>query len=60
MLDRLRVRYGSDLRVLDARSARPGAALEALVAVPDGGAAGRWTTPVAVSSSLSLLLALSD
>lgn len=58
-VDRLRLRFGSDLRLLDLRAERPGGRLAPLV---DGPAAegARWPLPVAAASGLSLLLALTD
>lgn len=55
----LRVREGSELRLLDAR--RPKAGAPAPEIAPGAGTApNRWATPVAVASSLSALLALTD
>lgn len=58
--DRLRQRYGTDLRLFDAR--RPKLGVD--TAPVDGGAAPaagrRWAAPVAVSSSMSVMLALTD
>ncbi len=63
-LDRLstqmRVREGSDLRLLDLRRPKLGAVAPALVPGAEVSAAGRWATPVAVTSSLSVVLALTD
>ncbi len=58
-VDRLRVRYGADLRVLDLRAPRPGGRLAPLVEAPSSAQAG-WPVPVAAASGLSLLLALTD
>lgn len=58
-VDRLRVRFGSDLRLLDLRATRPGGRLAPLVDGP-AEAESRWPVPVAAASSLSLLLALTD
>lgn len=57
---RLRRRLGSDLRVLDARRPKLGAPLAPLDAQAPQSAAGRWAAPVAVSSGLSVVLALTD
>ncbi len=58
-VDRLRVRFGSDLRLLDLRAERPGGRRPPLVEGP-GTAEARWPLPVAAASGLSLLLALTD
>jgi len=57
---RLRVRLGADLRLLDARRPKLGVVLPPLLAdqAPEPGS--RWAAPVAVTSSLSLVLALTD
>lgn len=56
---RLRRRLGGSLRIVDARIARFGQALGALQA-DQAGLRGRWKAPAAVTSSLSLVLALAD
>ncbi len=58
-VDRLRVRFGADLRVLDLRAPRPGGRLAPLVDTAQA-ADPRWPVPVAAASGLSLLLALTD
>jgi hypothetical protein len=55
---RLRTRHGAALRVLDARRPKLGQAMEPLS--PEHQADGAWTVPIAVSSGLSVVLALSD
>jgi len=54
----LRLRHGAGLRLLDARLARPGLALKPLQA--GQAPARRLAAPVAVTSTLSVLLALCD
>ena len=59
LVSRLRSRVGSDLRVLDARRPKLGAAqapLDGSVRAPAQG----WAAPVAVTSSLAVMLALTD
>ena len=56
---KLRRRFGSDLRLLDARRPKLGATL-APVSAEQQPAGARWTAPVAVSSSLAVMLALTD
>lgn len=58
-VDRLRVRHGADLRLLDLRAPRPGSRLAPLVETPLA-PVQRWPVPVAAASGLSLLLALTD
>lgn len=55
---RLRSQHGDALQLLDARQPRLGAAQEPLV--PTLIPANRWAVPVAVSSGLSVVLALAD
>lgn len=55
----LRQQHGAGLRLLDARQARLGAVAEPMTA-EQASAAGRLAAPVAVASSLSLMLALTD
>lgn len=58
---RLHVQHGSALRLLDARLPRSGRPFEPLsggAALP--GSALQWRAPVAVSSSVALMLALAD
>lgn len=55
---RLRGRLGAELRLLDARRPKLGVDLPALL--PGQPAENRWATPVAVSSSLAVVLALTD
>ncbi len=58
---RLRQRRGSSLRLLDARAPRLGVAATPLCAAPGTAArGGRWAGPIAISTSLSLVLALAD
>lgn len=56
---RLRGRLGAELRLLDLRRPKLGVALPPIVAgqAPDN---HRWATPVAISSSLAAVLALTD
>jgi hypothetical protein len=56
----LRCRLGTDLRLLDARRPKLGVAMPPLDAPRKGAVPTRWATPVAVSSSLSVMLALTD
>jgi hypothetical protein len=59
--DGLRARFGTDLRVLDARRPKLGVDLPPLVGGAKPATPGRrWATPIAVSSSLSVMLALTD
>jgi hypothetical protein len=58
-VDRLRVRFGADLRVLDLRAPRVGGRPVPL-AQTSSTLATRWPVPVAAASGLSLLLALTD
>lgn len=60
LVARLRVRLGADLRLLDARRPKLGVDLPPLAASAGAASRSRWATPVAVSSSLSLVLALTD
>ena len=55
----LRQRHGAGLRLVDARRPHPGAVAEPLVACPEL-TGRRFGAPVAVASSLSLMLALTD
>lgn len=56
--NKLRARLGAELRLLDARRPKLGVELPPLL---QGEAPQhRWTTPVAVSSSLAVVLALTD
>jgi len=57
---RLRLRLGADLRLLDARRPKLGATLPPLLADAAPEVGSRWATPVAVTSGLSLVLALTD
>lgn len=60
VIKQLRLRLGADLQVHDARRAPMGAAVEPL-ATPTAAEGGqRWVAPVAVTSSLSVVLALVD
>lgn len=60
LVQRLQLRHGSGLRVLDARRPKLGVAQAPLVPGQPSETAARWAAPVAVSSSLSLMLALTD
>lgn len=60
MTDRLRRKHGTALRVLDARRPKLGHPLDAVSASQPPEAQGRWAAPVAVSSSLAVVLALVD
>ncbi len=55
----LRVREGSGLRLLDARRPKVGTPADEIAPGVEG-APVRWATPVAVASSLSAVLALTD
>ena len=55
----LRLQQGAGLRLVDARRQRPGR-LNAPMTLDPRAAAARFAAPVAVASSLSLLLALTD
>ena len=55
----LRQQHGAGLRLVDARRPQPGAVAEPLMAGP-APARARFGAPVAVASSLSLVLALTD
>ena len=59
---RLRLRLGTDLRLLDARRSRLGAAHAALNAEQPATepAMSRWAVPIAVTSSLAVVLAMTD
>ena len=58
---RLRRRFGTELRLLDARRPKLGAPLQPLDAQQAApSVADRWATPVAVTSGLSVMLALTD
>lgn len=59
LVSRLKSRVGSDLRVLDARRPKLGAAQAPLDGSPQAAGQG-WGAPVAVTSSLALMLALTD
>jgi hypothetical protein len=59
LLHGLRLRHGASLALVDARHARVGAVAEAMIAGPTSLGA-RMAAPVAVASSLSLMLALAD
>lgn len=59
LVSRLRSRVGSDLRVLDARRPKLGVSHAALDGTPHN-ASQDWTAPVAVTSSLAVMLALTD
>jgi hypothetical protein len=56
----LRRSRGTAIRLLDLRKARLGESLPALEAGLPSPANDRWTTPVAVTSSLTVMLALMD
>lgn len=56
----LRSQYGTSLRLLDARKGRPGRAIEPILQPKSDRTTSEWGVPVAVASSLSLMLALSD
>ena len=59
VVEKLRSRFGPGLQMFDARKPRLGAALES----PEAQAptqSSRWVAPIAVSSGMSLVLALSD
>lgn len=56
----LRLQHGAGLRLIDARRRRPGRPNEPMTLSPPAATAGRYAAPVAVASSLSLLLALTD
>lgn len=58
-VERLRVRLGADLRVLDLRAPRPGAR-SAPLEESARGAQAQWPVTLAAASGLSLLLALAD
>lgn len=60
MTDRLRRKHGTALRVLDARRPKLGHPMDAVTANQPPEAQGRWAAPVAVSSSLAVVLALVD
>ena len=55
----LRGHYGAGLRLIDARRQHPGSLSEPMTASP-AATGRRFAAPVAVASSLSLLLALTD
>jgi hypothetical protein len=57
-VQRLRAEHGEALQLLDARRPRLGGEQEPLVPVLVP--AHRWAVPVAVSSGLSVMLALAD
>ena len=56
----LRKRLGPELRVFDARRPKLGQALEPVTAAQPSERSTRWAAPIALSSGLSALLALSD
>jgi hypothetical protein len=58
VVQRLKRQHGDGLQLLDARRPRLGAEQEPLV--PTLIPANRWAVPVAVSSGLSVMLALAD
>jgi predicted TIM-barrel fold metal-dependent hydrolase len=58
VVQRLKRQHGEGLQLLDARRPRLGAEQEPLV--PTLVPANRWAVPVAVSSGLSVMLALAD
>lgn len=60
MAAQLRRRLGTDLQVLDLRKPRTGQALPELTPGQAPAADDRWKAPLAVSSSLSVVLALVD
>jgi hypothetical protein len=56
----LRRRFGDGLGVFDARRPKLGAPTEPLGAIHPEDASERWAVPIAVSSGLSMMLALAD
>lgn len=58
--DSLRSKYGTSLRMLDARKCRPGRPAEPILQPKGVQAHSEWGVPVAIASSLSLMLALTD
>ncbi len=58
--DSLRSKYGTSLRMLDARKGRPGRSAEPILQPKSVQAHSEWGVPVAIASSLSLMLALTD
>lgn len=56
----LRAKHGTSLRVLDLRKGRPGRATSPILLTKRTPAAKDWGVPVAVASSLTLMLALTD
>lgn len=60
LVQRLHQQHGTALRVFDARRPKLGVAQMPLTPGQEREPSPRWTTPVAVSSSLSLMLALTD
>ena len=60
LVEQLRREHGNGLQLLDARRPRLGAADEPVAPVPPGGAGQRWAVPLAVSSGVSMVLALAD
>jgi len=57
---RLRGRLGADLRILDLRRPKLGVTLAPVSSEQAPASASRWAAPVAVSSSLAVVLALTD
>jgi hypothetical protein len=60
MTQRLRKKHGTALRVLDARRPKLGQPFEGVSGSQPTDDQARWTAPIAVSSSLSVMLALVD
>lgn len=60
LLSRLRLRWGSELQVLDARRPRLAHIAEPLNAPPAAEPPRRWALPIAVTSGVSLVLTLAD
>jgi hypothetical protein len=56
----LRRRHGDALQVLDARCPRLGTSQEPLVPASPDDAGNRWALPIALSSGVSVVLALAD
>ena len=59
LVQQLQREHGEGLQLLDARRPRIGAAEEAVVQQPDQ-EGRRWAVPIAVSSGVSMVLALAD
>lgn len=57
---RLQAQHGPALRLIDARQPRMGRVLEPLADMAGAAAGRQWPAPVAVSSSVALMLALAD